>query len=63
MITFQYAIVEGELQLSLHDLCDERDSKKTYEVARVLQYASASANPLVGCMTLIKMQIISLPIS
>jgi hypothetical protein len=63
MMTSQYAIVEGELQLPLRDLCDERGSKKTYEVDGVSQYPSASANTLVGCMTLIKMQIISLPIN
>jgi len=63
MITSKYAIVEGELQLPLHDLCDERDSKKTSEVAGVSQYPSASANTLVGLITLIKMQIISLSIN
>jgi hypothetical protein len=62
MTISQYAIAEGELQLPLHDLCDERDSKSTYEVAGVLQYPSASANTLAGCITLIEMQIISLPI-
>jgi len=35
MITSQYAIVEGELQLPLHDLFDERDSNRPYEVAGV----------------------------
>jgi hypothetical protein len=64
MITSQYTIVEGELQLPLHDdLCDERDSKNTYEVAGVSQYPSASANTLVGCITLTEMQIISWPIN
>ena len=46
MITSQYAIVEGEMQLPLHDLCDERDSKNMYEVAGVSQYPSACANTL-----------------
>ena len=63
VITSQYAIVEGELQLPLRDLCDERNSNKTYEVAGVSQYPSASANTLVGCITLIEMQIITLPIN
>ena len=63
MITSQCAIVEGELQFPLHDLCDERDSKNTYEVAGVSQYPSASANTLVGCITLTEMQIISWPIN
>ena len=63
MITSQYAIVEGELQLPLRDLCDEKDSKKTYEVAGVSQYPSAYANTMVDCITLIKIQIISLLIN
>jgi len=63
MITSQYAIVEGESQLPLHDLCDERDSDKMYEVAGFSQYPSASTNTLIGCITSIKMQIITLPIN
>jgi hypothetical protein len=59
MITSQYAIVEGELQLPLRDLCDERDSSKAYEVAGVSQYPSASANTLVGYILLIEMQILT----
>ena len=51
MITSEFAIVEGELQLPLHDLYDERDSKNTYEVAGVSQYTSASAITMVGCIT------------
>jgi hypothetical protein len=61
IITSQYALVKGELQLPIRDLCGERDSKNTYEVAGVSQHPSASANTLVGCITLIEMQIISLP--
>ena len=59
MITSQYALVEGELQLPLHDLCGERVLKNANEVAGVSQYSGASANTLVGCITLIEMQIIS----
>ena len=51
MITSQYAIGEGELQLPLRDLCDKRDSNKAYEVAGITQYPSASAYTLVGCIT------------
>ena len=35
MITSQCAIVEGEYQFTLRDLCDERVSKNTYEVAGI----------------------------
>ena len=63
MITSQYAIVEGELQLPRHDLCDERYLKNTYEVAGVSQYPSASANTLASCITFIEMQILSLLIN
>ena len=51
MITSQCAIVEGELQFPLRDLCDKRDSKNTYEVVGVSQYPSASAYTLVCCIT------------
>ncbi len=54
---------KGQLQLPLHDLCVERDSKNTYEVAGILQYPSAFAYTLVGCITLFEMQIISLNIN
>ncbi len=54
------AIIECTLQLPLHDVCDERDSNTSYEVARVTKFPSASANTLVGCITLIEMQIITL---
>jgi hypothetical protein len=57
------AIVEGTLQLPLHDLCDERNSNESHEVARVSKYPSASANTLVGCITFIEMQIITLLIT
>ena len=63
MVTSRYAIVKGESQLPLHDFCVERDSKNTYEVAGISQYPSAYAYTLVGCITLIEMQIISPPIN
>ena len=45
-ITSQCAIVEGELQLPLRDLCDERVSKNTNEVAGICSNQALPHIPL-----------------